>query len=214
MEFMTQGYFYACAALAVAGALITVLNRNPIRCAMGLLLTILSIAGLFMALHAQFLAAIQVIVYAGAIVVLFIFVIMLLGPSVLTPRDHRGRLARALGGGLFGLSAIAAMALVLHGGKATNPPFAEHDFGGIDAFGRVLFSDGLVPFELSSALLMVAVIGAVAVARGKQEVGAHATRKTGGALGPATVTATLGAGSAGEPLSPSAPAAHQPGGGH
>ena len=76
--------------------------------AMGLLLLILSIAGLFLALHAQFLAAIQLIVYAGAIVILFLFVIMLLGPSASTPRDRRGIAARVFGGGLFGLSDLVS----------------------------------------------------------------------------------------------------------
>ena len=189
MGLMAQGYFYGCAVFAIVGALVTVLNRNPIRGAMGLLLMILCIAGLFLALHAQFLAAIQVIVYAGAIVVLFLFVIMLLGPSAQSPRDHRGRMVRTFGGGLFGISAIAAMALVLHGAQhVSRLPAAGTDFGGIDAFGRVLFSYGLVPFELSSALLMIAVIGAVAVARGKQEIGA-AAKRIGGPLAPATVNA-------------------------
>src|SRR5215510_7816937 len=99
-------FFYVCAAVALIGALVTVSAKNPIRGAMGLLSTILAIAGLFMALHAQFLAAIQLIVYAGAIVVLFLFVIMLLGPSASPPRDQRGQWARALGGGLFGMSAL------------------------------------------------------------------------------------------------------------
>ncbi|MEA2751537.1 MAG: NADH-quinone oxidoreductase subunit, partial [Myxococcales bacterium] len=71
-----QAYFWVCAALAVGGAISTVVAKNPIRSAMGLLMMILSIAGIYLALHAQFLAAIQLIVYAGAIVVLFIFVIM------------------------------------------------------------------------------------------------------------------------------------------
>src|SRR3954451_4207215 len=114
MTMMAEIYFYACALLALAGALVTVVNPNPIRGAMGLLGMIVSIAGLFIALHAQFLAAIQLIVYAGAIVVLFIFVIMLLGPSSMVPRDHRGRIPRILGGGIFALAGIALMALVMH----------------------------------------------------------------------------------------------------
>ena len=169
MNWVGQSYFYVCAALAIAGALVTITNANPIRGAMGLMMTILSIAGLFLALHAQFLAAIQLIVYAGAVVVLFIFVIMLLGPSAQTPRDNRGRFARYVGGGTFGLASLGAMVLVIRtapASKALGP--VDNDFGGIDAFGRALFSNGIVPFELSSALLMVAVIGAVAVARGKQ----------------------------------------------
>jgi NADH-quinone oxidoreductase subunit J len=167
-------YFFLCAALAVGGALGVVLSKNPIRGAMGLLLLILSVAGLFLALHAQFLAAIQLIVYAGAIVVLFLFVIMLLGPAASTPSDRRGLGARALGGGLFALAGFGALGAVVRAAMAAHrhapmPP-PDPGFGGIDAFGSVLFSDAIVPFEVSSALLMVAVVGAVAVARGRQGV--------------------------------------------
>src|ERR1700686_5068752 len=107
MNWVGQSYFYICAALAIAGALLTITNPNPIRGAMGLMTTILAIAGLFLALHAQFLAAIQLIVYAGAVVVLFIFVIMLLGPSAAPPADNRGIVGRAFGGGLFAIAGIA-----------------------------------------------------------------------------------------------------------
>jgi NADH-quinone oxidoreductase subunit J len=178
-------YFHICALLALIGALTTVIAPNPIRGAMGLLLMILSLAGLFLGAHAQFLAAVQLIVYAGAIVVLFLFVIMLLGPDATPPHDHRGRLSRTFSGALFGLCAIAAMAAVVHGGMHFAQIRTDEDFGGIDQFGRVLFSYGLVPFELSSALLMVAVIGAVAVARGKD---IHVKRIVGGIDGPATTS--------------------------
>jgi NADH-quinone oxidoreductase subunit J len=165
-------YFYACALMAVAGALGVVVSKNPIRSAMGLLLLILSVAGLFLALHAQFLAAIQLIVYAGAIVILFLFVIMLLGPSASTPSDRRGMAARVFGGGLFGIAGLAALWAVVAAAMASHRtmpmPQPDDGFGGIDAFGSVLFADALVPFELSSGLLMVAVLGAMAVARGRQ----------------------------------------------
>jgi NADH-quinone oxidoreductase subunit J len=167
-------YFYGCALAALAGALGVVLSKNPIRGAMGLLLLILSIAGLFLALHAQFLAAIQLIVYAGAIIILFLFVIMLLGPSASTPSDGRGIVGRAIGGGVFGVAGLATIALVVKASMAANHPLPflqpEASFGGIDAFGSVLFSDALIPFELSSALLMVAVVGSIAVAKGRQGV--------------------------------------------
>ena len=167
-------YFYACALAALAGAVGVVASKNPIRGAMALLLLILSVAGLFLALHAQFLAAIQLIVYAGAIVILFLFVIMLLGPNASTPSDRRGIVGRAIGGGVFGLGGLAVIGLVVRASLAAKRPLPmlqpEANFGGIDAFGSVLFSDALVPFELSSALLMVAVVGAVAVAKGRQGV--------------------------------------------
>jgi NADH-quinone oxidoreductase subunit J len=165
-------YFYACAGLGLAGALAVVLAKNPIRGAMGLLLLILCVAGLFLSLQAQFLAAIQLIVYAGAIVILFLFVIMLLGPSSSTPNDGRGIVPRAFSGGLFVAASLLALFAVVRASMAAHRtipiPNADASFGGIDAFGGVLFADALVPFELSSALLMVAVVGAVAVARGRQ----------------------------------------------
>ncbi len=161
-------YFYACAALAVGGAIATIASRNPIRSAMGLMLMIISIAGLFLALHALLLAVIQLIVYGGAVFVVFLFVILLLGPSAIAPRDQRGLYTRTFGGIVFAVAASSALFLVVRGGRIVALQNPGHEFGGIDAFGRVLFSDGIVPFELSSALLMVAVIGAVAVARGKK----------------------------------------------
>jgi NADH-quinone oxidoreductase subunit J len=168
-------YFWACALLALGGAIATVASKNPIRGAMGLLLLILSVAGLFLALHAQFLAAIQLIVYAGAIVVLFLFVIMLLGPSAATPSDRRGLATRIFGGGLFGLAALGGLTLVAMAMRtdahALPMPTPDASFGGIDAFGSILFADALVPFEISSALLMVAVVGAIAVAKGRQGAG-------------------------------------------
>jgi NADH-quinone oxidoreductase subunit J len=164
-------YFYVCALFALGGAIATVAAKNPIRGAMGLLLMILSIAGLFLALHAQFLAVIQLIVYAGAIIVLFLFVIMLLGPAASTPNDQRGRIPRAIGAGLFAAVGIGSMALVYAAAPKEKLPLlasVQGDFGSVDAFGRIIFTEALLPFELSSALLMVAIVGAVAVARGKQ----------------------------------------------
>ena len=197
--FLGQAYFWVCAALAVTGAVFTVIAKNPIRGAMGLLMTILAIAGIFLALHAQFLAAIQLIVYAGAIVVLFIFVIMLLGPDATSPSDERGKVMRTVGGGLFGLAGLAAMSLLVR----TAPAIPKQrllesvpaDFGSVDAFGRILFTTALVPFELSSALLMVAIIGAVAIARGHHKSDAPGGHPVSGAPfdinpSPATVEGT------------------------
>ena len=164
-------YFYTCAVVAIAGALWTVIAKNPIRGAMGLMTTILAVAGIFLALHAHFLGFIQLIVYAGAIVVLFIFVIMLLGPSATSSRDTRGQLTRAVGGTLFLLVSLAGIYLVAR--PAWNNAYrlqsTSPEFGTIDAIGKDLFTTYLVPFELSSALLMIAIIAAVAVARGRHK---------------------------------------------
>jgi NADH-quinone oxidoreductase subunit J len=165
-----QIFMYIAAAFAVFGALGAAFSKNPIRGAMSLLVLILSIAVMFLSLHAEFLAFIQLIVYAGAIVVLFLFVIMLLGPSATSPADKRGLLVRVFGGSLFGLSALGVIALSINAlwKVPLKVPAATETFGGVNAFGEELFSKAVAPFELSSALLMVAVIGAVAIARGKQ----------------------------------------------
>ncbi len=166
--------FVTSALLVLVGAIGVISVKNPVHAAMSLIMTLFGVAVAFVAQSADFLAAVQVIVYAGAIVVLFLFVIMLLGPAASTPNDRRGLFARAFGGGLAALGGAAAIALVASAGLAAKHPFPLADvdpsFGGVDAFGSALFADALVPFEVSGALLMVAVVGALAVARGRQGV--------------------------------------------
>ncbi len=162
-------FIYICGILAIGGAVGAVSARNPIRGAMGLLVLILSIAVLFLSLHAEFLAFIQLIVYAGAIIVLFLFVMMLLGPSANPPSDNRAIISRIIGASVFFAAGGGALFVMVRATrKAIVVPPASSDFGGVNSFGQALFQDAVVPFELSSALLMVAVIGAIAVAKGKQ----------------------------------------------
>jgi NADH-quinone oxidoreductase subunit J len=164
-------YFWFCAVMSVAGALATILSENPIRSALGLLLTIGGIAALFLGLSAEFLAAAQLIVYAGAVVVLFLFVIMLIGPDATPPKDNKGIVVRSLGALLaagttiFGIIAIVAWDGT---GKVWGFPKLRGGEGTIEAISKEVFVTGIVPFELSSALLIVAVVGAVAIARGRQ----------------------------------------------
>jgi NADH-quinone oxidoreductase subunit J len=163
-------FFSLCALVALVGALATVLARNPILGAVGLLATILGIAGLFLMLRAQFLAAIQLIVYAGAVVVLFVFVIMLLGPDAGLSKQApaRTRLARLFGAFfLLGLGGVGMLLLASSVEAPTRFGEARVEHGTIEAVGGMLFTRGLVPFELATALLIVAVIGAIAVARVK-----------------------------------------------
>lgn len=188
-----QAFFWLCALVALAGAIFTVTAKNPIRGAMGLLVMILSIAGLFIALHAQFLAAIQLIVYAGAIIVLFIFVIMLLGPSATPAHDHRGRITRTIGGVLFGAAGLAAVGLIVKTAPALAKGFlpdVTNEYGSVDTFGDMIFSQALVPFELSSALLMVAIVGAVAVARGRTKADGPIAPKTSSPATPVIIETT------------------------
>jgi NADH-quinone oxidoreductase subunit J len=168
-------FFLVMAAVSVAGAVMTVASRNPIRSAIGLLATIVGIAGLFLKLSAEFMAAIQLIVYAGAVVVLFVFVIMLLGPDAgaTPPGLPKARLSRLLGGTLVGALFAGGAFLTFRARPlvtAFAPPRPEH--GSVELVGRELFTRAVVPFELATALLIVAVVGAIAVARS-----AHTERK-------------------------------------
>jgi NADH-quinone oxidoreductase subunit J len=170
MNMLEFAFFGLCSLIALLGAIATVAAKNPIRGAMGLLSTIVGIAGLYLTLAAEFLATIQLLVYAGAVVILFLFVIMLLGPSAVSKREARGPWARFIGAGALLLASLGLAMLVVRAqpGAVTMFAKAPAKFGTIESLGHELFTTGLVPFELSGALLLVAVVGAVAVARGKQ----------------------------------------------
>jgi NADH-quinone oxidoreductase subunit J len=165
-------FFALMSIIALLGAVVTVASRNPIRSAVGLLGTIVGIAGLFLRLNAEFMAAIQLIVYAGAVVVLFVFVVMLLGPdaSAVPAGPPKARVSRTLAGVLMAVFAGLTGFFVLgshHAQTAFRPVGSSH--GSVEAVGRELFTKSLVPFELTTALLIVAVVGAIAVARSNAE---------------------------------------------
>ena len=161
--------FAVCSIACLSGALITVSAQNPIRGAMGLLTTIFGIAGLFLKLRAEFLTAIQLIVYAGAVVVLFVFVLMLLGPDARAPaRTGRSGASRALGGVLFVITSLLGIVSLARQGGEHPLGLPARDHGSVEAVGRELFGPAMFVFELVTALLIVAVVGAIAVARGRQ----------------------------------------------
>lgn len=165
-----QIFFAVCALTALVGAMSTVAAKNPIRSAMGLLLTIAGITGLYVGLHAQLLAALQLIVYAGAVVILFVFVIMLLGPDATSPTDAKAAFWRYGASALFTVAALGGAIVLLRASGAPNAlPSVPETFGSIESLGRELFTTGLVPFEMVSLLFVVAILGAIAVARGKAE---------------------------------------------
>ena len=168
-----NAFFALAALLSLSGACMTIASRSPIRSAVGLLITIIGIAALFLKLNAQFLAAIQLIVYAGAVVVLFVFVIMLLGPDAGDGEGTvaRARLARYGAGAFFAVLALGAAHLVSRAaGNPTRFGVARLEHGSVEAIGSLLFKGEVIPFELTTALLIVAVVGAIAVARGKPHV--------------------------------------------
>lgn len=180
-----QTLFMVCGLLALLSALGTVLVHSPIRAAMCLLAHIISLSGLFLLLHAHLLAVLQVLVYAGAVVVLFIFVIMLIGPQMDEPPVVRGMVAKTAAVAMMALlTAMLAFSLIQHSRTlpALSPCTAAEgaecaQFGGVGAFSTSLFREALVPFELISVLLTVAIIGAIAVARGRTGEEAEAVRK-------------------------------------
>jgi NADH-quinone oxidoreductase subunit J len=153
------------AALALLGALGTVLSRNPIRAAVGLFFHILSLAALYIVLGAHFIGVIQLLVYAGAVVVLFVFVIMLLGPAADTPKDSRGLSTRVIAG--LSVAGVAALIVPQVGFiRMTLSPRPEQ-FGTLKQIGTYLFTEAVLPFELIGVTLVIAVLGAFAVARGQ-----------------------------------------------
>jgi len=158
-------FFYLFAGLTLLCGTLVVINpfsRNPVTSAMFLLLSIASMAGLFVLLHAFFMAAIQILVYAGAVIVLFLFVIMLLD----LPAETRRRFNKAALG--MGLAAVGALAIVLvaavcNSGLGTGlKPEIE---GATAPLGRLLFTRFLLPFEIISVLLLVAIVGVVLLSK-------------------------------------------------
>jgi len=175
MSSMGNLFFGLCAAVAVLSAFATIASRTPIRSALSLLAHILALAGLYLTLHAQLLAAMQLIVYAGAVVVLFVFVIMLIGPMQ-EPRipGLQGAAARMLS--ILMMAAVTlsiASAVGVYNIEAPEIEGCEAGvvecgaFGGVGGVANVLYRDAVVPFELISILLLVAILGAIAVARGR-----------------------------------------------
>jgi NADH-quinone oxidoreductase subunit J len=155
--------FYVCATLAVLAALNVILQRTPVYSALSLIVVMCALALVYLLLGAEFLAVIQVIVYAGAIMVLFVFVIMLLNAGKETSRQ-RSRMARWLGVPL--VTAFLAELLFAVGKQfppvpATPPP----PDGSPAAIGHLLFQSYVLPFEVTSILILVAVLGAVILAK-------------------------------------------------
>lgn len=178
------GLFLLCGFIALLSAVGTIAVKSPIRAAMSLLVHIVALSGLFLTLHAHLLAALQLLVYAGAVVVLFVFVIMMLGPGVADPPASRGLVTRTAAAGLMAIAtfAIAAALAVASPARGVIPGCepgqgAEcNQFGGVAGFSTDLFKAGVVPFELVSLLLTVAIVGAIAVARGHTALEVEAAR--------------------------------------
>lgn len=165
--------FVVAAAMIVAGAIGVVVRSHPVHAALSLILTLFGVAVMFVAQEAHFLAAVQVIVYAGAIVVLFLFVIMLLGvdrtEDIKTePFKVQRPLAVIVGLGVIGLVTAAVVAsrdvVSSRGSGLVTPDMADPD-SNIRQLSRSVFGDYVVAFEVTSVLLVVAVVGTVLLTR-------------------------------------------------
>ena len=168
--------FYAFAAVTVIGAMLVVSQKNPVYSVLSLILSFFGLAGLYVLLEAPFLAVVQIIVYAGAIMVLFLFVVMVLN----VPREDAAEWDRAhplyrpmavrVGGALAVLLALEfAWALSRTAGLSAGVGDEKPAVSSVAELGRVLFTDYMFAFEVTSILIIAAMVGAVVIARKREE---------------------------------------------
>lgn len=166
---LSEWLFFGFAALSVLGALGLILSRHPMNGAMCFIITLISLAGLYALLSASLIFALQLIVYAGAIMSLILFIIMFLNIQPSDLPEEKGRWAYLCGG----VVAIVPIGLLLLKIVKTLPnsgtEIVGRDFGKVKAVGIVLFRDWLLPFEIVSILLLIALVGAIVLA-GKKEM--------------------------------------------
>lgn len=175
--FSVQAVFYYLAAAAVASAILAVTRRNPVHSMLWVLALFLHVAGIFLLLGAEFLAAVQVLVYAGAILVFYLFVLMLLDVPSEAARPRFGKhwpLAVAGGFGFAGLiwmARIRTQEVAASGTDAGTVPGTAGDapLGSLSEVGKALFGPFALPFEMASLVLLAAIVGAVVLAGRKEK---------------------------------------------
>ncbi len=154
--------FFLLAAVAVAGAVSLILQRHPIHSALSLVVVMMALAALYLLLGAEFIAAVQIIVYAGAIMVLFVFVIMLLNAGE-EERTNLSRMARYVG---LPLGIFLLLQLAYWIARAAPAPAAAPVVpAGTRRLAMMLFQDFVFPFELTSILILIAILGAIVLAK-------------------------------------------------
>lgn len=164
---VTPILFWVLSALAIFSALMVISSRNPVYSVLWLIMVFFSISGHYLLLNAQFLAIVNIIVYAGAIMVLFLYVLMLMDLKKETePRKHRWiKFAGAVAGGSLLLVLVAALKEAEQSQNFAQT--REGSIGLIEQLGKVLFNEYVIPFEISSILFLSAMVGAVVI--GKKE---------------------------------------------
>ena len=162
---MNMFFFLVFAAIALVSAVNVVLQRHPIASALSLIGVMGSIAVLYLLLGAEFIAMVQIIVYAGAVMVLFIFVIMLLNAGA-ESRSGRSWTAQVLGvPALLALVALIGFFVQRGFSGAGSVKFGDFTGGSAQGIGYALFTDYLLPFEVTSVLILVAILGAIVLGR-------------------------------------------------
>jgi NADH-quinone oxidoreductase subunit J len=170
---METAVFAVCAVIALLGAAGVVLSRNPVHAALSLVATLFAIAVLFLNLGAQLLAAVQVIVYTGAIVVLILFVMMLLGVDTDDDLETEPLVGQRILAPLFGAAFLGILMLIfitgrdelVTGAKSVTQAIDENGFENINQLGRQLFTNYVFVLEVTAGLLTIAVVGAVVLSR-------------------------------------------------
>jgi NADH-quinone oxidoreductase subunit J len=172
-------FFYLFAGSALFFSLVVILKRNPVASAFSLVMVFFSFAGLYALMQAHLIAAMQILVYAGAIMVLFVFVIMLLNadtPSFDLERSSPLQKIAITSG--TSLALLVFMWVFKHGNShpilgSFSPERIEKAGGNVRVISELMFSEYILPFELTSALLLAAIVGAVAIAKRKQDQEKH-----------------------------------------
>jgi NADH-quinone oxidoreductase subunit J len=162
-ELVTFGVFATLLVVSAAGVVVA---RSPMYAAMSLVAAFFFLAGIYVLLSAHLIAFMQILVYAGAVMVLFLFVIMLLSLGN-EHKEHERQKAMQLLGTLGAIGLVALVASATREVTGTDPAVVAADFGTVKAVGRALFTQYLLPFEATSLLLLVAIVGAVVVAKEK-----------------------------------------------
>jgi NADH-quinone oxidoreductase subunit J len=162
-----MAYWYFLTALTLLSALMVILSKNPIHSVLYLVFTFFCISGHYVLLNAQFLMVVNIIVYAGAIMVLFLFVIMMLDMRKNLP-DSKSNLTK-IAGVVTGGTLMVIMFAILRKNEFAPNPSVDSQIGLVNNLGTVLFNQYLLPFELISILFFVAMVGAVML--GKREAG-------------------------------------------
>jgi NADH-quinone oxidoreductase subunit J len=163
---MSPFLFYLFAALTLIFGVAVVANRNPVASALSLVVSFLGLAALFVGLDAYFIAVIQVLVYAGAVMVLFLFIIMLL--NIQAEERRKINIVAMAGGGLVTVAFVAQLWLVLERfgpGQTAFPPLAEKNVDDVHNVGMTLFSTHNLPFQVIGVLILVATIGVIVLSK-------------------------------------------------